>query len=181
MSFAQRYSDKTKGWLCAMRNLDLLKSKFDKRIAVKNPTGDPSCSPEVRRAKHVSCDLLDRASSGTVMSSEDELETDSDEDEGSLNSSTSPSQYNMKINAQTSARHCLASQPVLTSYVTGTSTNQSWDFPTTSIPATTPNINLHNQVNSHQQSIFKAVSSSISFASSGNLSVCLSGNKCRVT
>lgn len=42
------------------RDQDSLKKKFDKLAAVKNPTGDPSCPPEVKRAKRIARDIGNR-------------------------------------------------------------------------------------------------------------------------
>jgi len=40
------------------RDQDSLKGKFDKLANTKKDTGNPSCPPEVRRAKHISRDIL---------------------------------------------------------------------------------------------------------------------------
>ena len=38
--------------------IDSLKIKFEKLVKTKNPTGDPSCPPRVRRAKYIARNIL---------------------------------------------------------------------------------------------------------------------------
>lgn len=56
------------------RDQDSLKKKFDKMAATKKSTGDPSCPPHIRRAKHIARDIVGRASAGIVGDSSDEAE-----------------------------------------------------------------------------------------------------------
>jgi len=62
-----------------------LKSKFDKMANTKKSTGDPSCPPEIRRAKHVARDLLAAAQAAVLGddggSEEPSEEEHADEDE----------------------------------------------------------------------------------------------------
>lgn len=63
------------------RNPVMGKKKFDRLSNVKKSTGDPSCPPEVRRAKRISPAILGRdhaATSGWTLASDDEAEGGSD-------------------------------------------------------------------------------------------------------
>lgn len=44
----------------SFRVMDYLRTKFDNLAKTKKPTGDPSCPPNVRRAKHIARDILGR-------------------------------------------------------------------------------------------------------------------------
>lgn len=47
----ERYNEDSKDRGRQQRELESLKKKFDKIVAVKKPTGNPSCPEEVRRGK----------------------------------------------------------------------------------------------------------------------------------
>ena len=48
------------------RDQDSLKSKFDKLVNTKKKTGDPTCPPLVRRAKHIARDIMNKCSALTI-------------------------------------------------------------------------------------------------------------------
>lgn len=68
-----------------------LKGKFEKLANTKKPTGDPSCLNDVRRAKSIARDMLNRANAGTVGSSSEE-DDDSENDEKYGKDDESPGQ-----------------------------------------------------------------------------------------
>ena len=61
------------------RDQDSLKSKFDKLVNTKKKTGDPTCPPQVRRAKHIARDIMNKCSAMTING-----ETGSDSDRESV-------------------------------------------------------------------------------------------------
>lgn len=58
--------------VAVMRDQDSLKKKFDKLAATKKSTGDPTCPPDVRRAKQIARDINGRAHAAMVGDSSDE-------------------------------------------------------------------------------------------------------------
>lgn len=49
-----------------VRDIDSLRTKFDNLAKTKKPTGDPSCPPNVRRAKHIARDILGKVNAISV-------------------------------------------------------------------------------------------------------------------
>lgn len=63
--------------------MESVKGKFEKLVATKKPKGDPPIPPSIPRAKHISRDILNRASARYVVSSDgnfDEIEKDNHRD-----------------------------------------------------------------------------------------------------
>lgn len=62
-----------------VRDLQILKSKFDKLVNAKKPTGSPDCPDPVRRAKNIAKSMQSRCAAaplGVEDSSEDEMNDD---------------------------------------------------------------------------------------------------------
>ena len=53
------------------RDQDSLRKKFENLVAMKKKTGDPSCPPQVRHAKHIARDICRKASAGVMNDSSD--------------------------------------------------------------------------------------------------------------
>lgn len=80
------------GRMC--RDVDSLKKKFDKLANMKKKTGDPSCPPEVRRAKHIARSILSRAAALPVDG--ESSSSESAEDGGTGDSIGSGAKGNMQ-------------------------------------------------------------------------------------
>ncbi|CDF33018.1 unnamed protein product [Chondrus crispus] len=63
---AQKFSRWAKANERPVRDGDSLKHKFDKLANTKKKTGDPSCPPHVRRAKHIARDILNKCAATSV-------------------------------------------------------------------------------------------------------------------
>lgn len=66
------------------RVAESLKAKFDRLANTKKPTGDPSCPPSVRRAKHIARYILNKFTAISVgdESSDDDRKEDNDAKDG---------------------------------------------------------------------------------------------------
>ena len=68
---SSRYNDWAATSGRPLREQTSLKIKFDKLCSSKKPTGDPSCPPEVRRAKHISREILARCNAVSLRGESD--------------------------------------------------------------------------------------------------------------
>ncbi|KAF7341440.1 hypothetical protein MVEN_01881100 [Mycena venus] len=70
-----------------MRSLKSLEHKFKTLVAMKKPTGDGHCPPDVKRAKRIDCMITERA--GTRDIDDSDLDDGDDDDDGGVSSDDS--------------------------------------------------------------------------------------------